>query len=55
MVYYTLWGTADAVILATGSDVGFGLRVLPNLLYYGGFVAAVVWLAPRRDATERTA
>lgn len=55
MLYYTLWATADVVILATGSDLGFGLRVVPNLLYYGGFVAAVAWLPPSRDAMERTA
>ncbi len=55
MFYYTLWATADGVILATGSDLGFGLRLLPNLLYYGGFIAAVAWLAPSRRPTEASA
>ena len=55
MLYYTLWASADLVILATGSDLGFGLRVLPNLLYYGGFIAAVAWLAPSRRQTEAPA
>lgn len=52
MLYYTLWAAADLVILGTGSDLGFGLRVLPNLLYYGGFIAAVAWLPPGRDVRD---
>jgi hypothetical protein len=36
VVDYTLWATADIVILATGADLGFALRVVPNVLYYGG-------------------
>lgn len=47
MLYYGLWATADAWILATGSDLGFALRLVPNLLYYGGLIAAIAWLAPR--------
>jgi hypothetical protein len=31
--YYALWAAADALILA-GFDAGWGLRVLPNQLYY---------------------
>lgn len=41
LLYYGLWATADAVILATGSDLGFGLRVVPNVLYYGGLIAFI--------------
>lgn len=37
LVYYGLWALADVVILA-GYDLGFLLRVIPNLLYYGLFV-----------------
>jgi len=45
--YYALWAVADLVILA-GADVGWGLRIVPNQLYYafwlpvgaGGFFAA---------------
>jgi len=47
VVYYGLWATADAIILTTGADVGFLLRVLPNALYYGGLVAVIAWTAPR--------
>ena len=45
MLYYGLWALADIAIL-TGADAGYALRVVPNLLYYGGFVAALAWLAP---------
>lgn len=47
MGYYALWATADAIIIATQADAGFLLRVLPNVLYYGGLVPAVAWAAPR--------
>lgn len=46
-VYYALWALADAIILQSGADAGFLVRVLPNILYYGGFVPAVAWTAPR--------
>jgi hypothetical protein len=46
--YYGLWAAADAIILTTGADMGFLLRVLPNALYYGGFVAVVAWTAPQQ-------
>jgi hypothetical protein len=45
--YYALWAGADAIILTSGADTGFLLRVLPNALYYGGFVPVVAWAAPR--------
>ena len=48
LLYYGLWATADAVILATGLDVGYGLRVVPNLLYYGGLIAAIGWAGAER-------
>ena len=41
LVYYGLWATADAFILATGSDLGFALRVIPNVLYYGSLIAVM--------------
>lgn len=40
LLFYSLWVTSDALILALPapwSDLGFGLRVLPNLIYYGWF------------------
>lgn len=45
LVYYGLWATADLVILA-GVDAGFGLRVIPNQLYYSFFLPFVCWTAP---------
>ncbi|MFA9470628.1 MAG: hypothetical protein ACERNK_08655 [Deltaproteobacteria bacterium] len=44
--YYVLWAAADAIILTTGDDMGFLLRVIPNVLYYGGFVPMIAWTAP---------
>jgi hypothetical protein len=35
--YYVLWTTADLLVLG-GHEWGWGLRVVPNLLYYGVFV-----------------
>ena len=49
-LYYGLWATADIVILATGSDLGFALRVVPNVLYYGGLIGAIAWLGARANA-----
>ena len=40
-VYYALWGIADVLILG-GLDAGWGLRVLPNQLYYS-FWVPVAW------------
>jgi hypothetical protein len=47
LIYYGLWASADAILLATGSDLGFALRVVPNLLYYGGLIAVIGWAASR--------
>jgi len=46
LLYYGLWAAADAMLLATGADLAYALRVVPNLLYYGGLIAAISWLAP---------
>ena len=51
--YYGLWAAADAIILTTGADMGFLLRVLPNALYYGGFVPVVAWTAPQQAHRAR--
>lgn len=45
--YYGLWATADLVILTWG-DVGYGLRVLPNQLYYSLFLPLLYWRARHR-------
>jgi hypothetical protein len=54
IAYYTLWAAADAIILTTGADTGFLLRVLPNVLYYGGLVPAIAWAAPRTAMPDRS-
>lgn len=46
VLYYGLWASADLVILVTGSDLGYLLRVVPNLLYYGGLIAMMGGSAP---------
>ncbi len=43
--YYLLWASADVIILAD-SDLGYLLRVVPNVLYYGTFLPFVYWTAP---------
>jgi hypothetical protein len=53
-LYYGLWATADVVLLATGADLGFALRVVPNALYYGGLIGAIAWLAARASAQAST-
>jgi hypothetical protein len=40
LMFYTLWAIADVLILILPSpwnDLGFGVRVIPNALYYGAF------------------
>lgn len=47
VVQYALWAAADAMILA-GFEPAYYLRVLPNLLYYVGFVTFATLRAPAR-------
>jgi hypothetical protein len=42
VVYYVLWTTADVIALR-GHEWGWGLRMVPNLLYYGVFVPFAYW------------
>ena len=46
VVYYSLWATADLIILTTGADIGYLLRVVPNVLYYGGLIFVMAQFAP---------
>lgn len=46
LAYYALWAAADVLILA-GVDRGWGLRVLPNQLYYAFFVPFAWWRLAR--------
>lgn len=45
--YYALWAVADIVILA-GWDAGFGLRIVPNQLYYAFWIPFVWWRFTRQ-------
>jgi hypothetical protein len=53
VAYYGLWAAADAAILFAGADLGYGLRVVPNLLYYGGLIAAIGGFAPHTGVRSR--
>lgn len=46
-VMYALWVASDVLILTTGADGAWLLRVAPNVLYYGLFTAFVAWRASR--------
>jgi hypothetical protein len=46
LVQYALWALADALIL-TGIDSGYLLRVVPNAMYYAGFLPFAWFSAPR--------
>jgi hypothetical protein len=45
--YYALWALADVVILFFHADAGYLLRVVPNVMYYGGLLAVVSATSPR--------
>lgn len=45
LVQYGLWVAADVLILA-GVESAYGLRLVPNALYYGLFLAFAAWRAP---------
>jgi len=42
VLYYVLWALADVITLR-GDDWGWGLRMVPNQLYYGLFVPFAYW------------
>jgi hypothetical protein len=46
LVFYALWATADVVILS-GHEWGYLLRIVPNVLYYVGFAWFVALSAPK--------
>jgi hypothetical protein len=49
---YALWASADVIILS-GFEVGFALRIIPNVMYYAGFLALVYLLSHEVDPHER--
>jgi hypothetical protein len=52
--YYLLWVTSDLLVLA-GHEWAWGLRVVPNVLYYGAFVPfAHETFFASRSAASRT-
>jgi len=45
VVQYTLWACADVIILS-GHDVGYLIRLIPNTLYYAAFMPFAWFTAP---------
>jgi hypothetical protein len=45
LVQYGSWALADVLILA-GVEAGYGLRLLPNTMYYALFLPFVLWRFP---------
>ena len=54
LLYYALWALADVVILFLHADIGYLLRVVPNVLYYGGLLAAVSQWSPAASPPSST-
>ncbi len=54
LVYYALWALADVVILSLHADIGYLLRVVPNVLYYGGLLVAVSLWSPAASRPSST-
>lgn len=48
MVQYALWALADVLILSGVTELGYLLRIVPNVAYYAGFVAFAWRSAPAR-------
>ncbi len=53
VAYYVLWLGSDALVVS-GREWGWGLRLVPNVLYYGAFVpfAWATFFADRSAATS---
>lgn len=45
---YALWVACDLLILA-GYDVGLALRIVPNAMYYAGFLPVVYLTVPKKE------
>ena len=45
---YVGWALCDLIILS-GYDVGHALRILPNAMYYAGFIPIVYFTVPNKE------
>ena len=50
-LYYALWASADVLIQMLDLDVGWGLRVIPNQLYYAFYLPFVYFRFFASEAT----
>lgn len=48
LVGYCGWAISDMLILS-GFDVGHALRIVPNVMYYAGFIPVVFFAAPDKE------
>lgn len=46
LTHYALWVVAD-VVISSGAAWGHLLRIVPNVLYYAGYLPFVWWRSPR--------
>lgn len=49
LAQYLLWALADLLILR-GEDIGYGVRLLPSVLFHAGMLPLIAWTAPRPTA-----
>ncbi|HEU4538960.1 MAG TPA: hypothetical protein VFS00_32795 [Polyangiaceae bacterium] len=47
LVQYVGWALADVLLMLGAEDVGYGLRLVPNVMYYSLFLPFAWWRAPR--------
>jgi hypothetical protein len=52
LLQYALWATADVVLIGSGADAGFLLRMVPNLMYYACFLPFALWAARAAEPAE---
>jgi hypothetical protein len=50
--HYLLWALSDMIILS-GYDMGYALRIVPNVMYYALYLPAVWLLAPVEERDGR--
>jgi hypothetical protein len=47
LAQYAGWALADILLLLGAEDIGYALRLVPNIMYYALFIPFAWWSAPR--------
>jgi hypothetical protein len=47
LMQYVGWALADILLMLGAEDVGYALRLVPNVMYYALFIPFAWWRAPR--------